>query len=99
MRTIEAAGALALALLTACASGMSSGTKSALVNVACNLDKAAAGPVLQVVADLGNTGAAVVTADQLLVHPQVVAACAKYGGTPGNATLAPATPATGKPIS
>jgi hypothetical protein len=61
--------------------------------VACDVDGAVVPLAQPVVATLGPAGATVASVDSLLVHPAVVAACQRLGGTP--AGVAPvATPVT-----
>jgi hypothetical protein len=55
--------------------------------VACNVDGAVVPVAQPVVATLGPSGTTVVGADSLLVHPAVVAACQRLGGTPAGVTL------------
>ncbi len=56
------------------------------LQVACNVDGTLVPVAQPVIATLGNTGAAVASTDQLLVHPAVVAACKALSGTPASAT-------------
>ena len=52
------------------------------LTVACNVDGVLVPVAQPVVASLGQPGATAATVDSLLVHPAVVAACQKLGGTP-----------------
>jgi hypothetical protein len=56
--------------------------------VACNVDGAVVPLAQPVVATLGANGATVAGVDSLLVHPVVVAACQRLGGTPVGVTPA-----------
>jgi hypothetical protein len=56
--------------------------------VACNVDGAVVPVAQPVVATLGASGATVAGMDSLLVHPVVVAACQRLGGTPAGVTPA-----------
>jgi hypothetical protein len=58
--------------------------------VACNVDGAVVPVAQPVVATLGSGGAIVAGVDSLLVHPAVVAACQRLGGTPAGVTPASA---------
>jgi hypothetical protein len=58
--------------------------------VACNVDGAVVPVAQPVVATLGPGGATVAGTDSLLVHPAVVAACQRLGGTPAGVTPASA---------
>ena len=58
--------------------------------VACTVDGAVVPVAQPVVATLGAGGANAAGADSLLVHPAVVAACARLGGTPAGVTPASA---------
>ena len=58
--------------------------------VACNVDGAVVPVAQPVVATLGPSGATVAGMDSLLVHPAVVAACQRLGGTPAGVTPASA---------
>jgi hypothetical protein len=58
--------------------------------VACNVDGAVVPVAQPVVATLGPNGATVASMDSLLVHPAVVAACQRLGGTPAGVTPASA---------
>lgn len=55
------------------------------LKVACDVDGTLVPIAQPIVASLGHAGAAVASAD-LLVHPEVVAACAALSGTPASAT-------------
>lgn len=55
------------------------------LTVACAVDGMLVPLASPVVASLGTGGAAVANADNLLVHPAVVAACKSIGGTPASA--------------
>ena len=56
-----------------------------VLKVACNVDGVVVPVAQQVVATLGHTGSDVANAD-LLIHPEVVAACKAISGTPVSAT-------------
>lgn len=68
--------------------------------VACNVDGVLVPVAQPVVATLGQAGAAVATAD-LLVHPEVVAACKAISGTPASVTPvgSPTTVSAGTPVT
>jgi hypothetical protein len=82
---------IALPLL-ACVAGCSNPTPTQLaqvqqvVNVVCNVDSVLVPIAQPVVATFGTSGAAVVSIDQLMVHPSVVAACQQLGGVPTQVT-------------
>jgi hypothetical protein len=56
--------------------------------VACDVDGAVVPVAQPVVATLGANGATVASVDSLLVHPSVVAACQRLGGSPAGVTPA-----------
>jgi len=93
---IGACGLPLVASLSAC--GSISPAQQAQVTqalaVACNVDGAVVPVAQPVVATLGPSGASVASVDSLLVHPAVVAACQRLGGTPAGVTPAsvPAAP-------
>ena len=78
----------AACLLVGCA--LTPAQRTAALQVGCDVDRVMQPLAAPVVASLGAAGASVATADALLVHPAVVAACAQLGGKPAVA----ATPAT-----
>ncbi|MBW4089876.1 MAG: lipoprotein [Proteobacteria bacterium] len=78
--------AVAVCLLAGC----SPAQKTAALRVGCSVDGVVQPLAASTVASLGTAGATAATADTLLVHPAVVAACAQIGGTP--AVVAAATP-------
>ena len=86
--------AAAACLLAGCtaAGGLTPQATMAL-QVACQVDGAVQPIAAGVVSGLSPAGASVASADSLMVHPAVVAACAKLGGTPvvGTPTGASAT--------
>ena len=89
---IGACGLPLVASLSAC--GNLSPAQQAQVTqalaVACNVDGAVVPVAQPVVATLGPNGATVAGMDSLLVHPAVVAACQRLGGTPAGVTPASA---------
>jgi hypothetical protein len=83
---------LLIASLSACDSlppDRQANLQQALV-VACNIDGAVMPLAQPMVATLGPGGASLAATDSLLVHPAVVAACLRVGGTPVGATPVPA---------
>lgn len=67
--------------------------KTAMLKIGCVVDGVVQPITAPLVASLGPGGASVASADTLLVHPTVVAACEDLGGTPAvMATPAPAIP-------
>jgi hypothetical protein len=83
-----------LVWLSAC-SGVSPDEQTRIIQavaVACNIDGAVVPLAQPVVATLGQGGAKAASVDNMLVHPAVVAACQKFGGTP--AAVTPANPPT-----
>jgi hypothetical protein len=58
------------------------------VVVACDVDGALVPIAQPVVATSGESGATVASVDSLLVHPVVVAACSRLGGTPAGVAVA-----------
>ena len=98
-----ACGLPLIAILSAC--GNMSPAQQAQVTqalaVACNVDGAVVPVAQPVVATLGPSGASVASVDSLLVHPAVVAACQRLGGTPAGVTpaSAPVSVPTASPAS
>ncbi len=87
-KLLLAAGAACL--LAGCS--LSPAQKTAALQVGCSVDGVVQPLAASVVASLGTAGATAATADTLLVHPAVVAACAQLGGTPAVVVVAPAAP-------
>ena len=80
---------------------MTPAQKTAVLKIGCAVDGVVQPIAAPLVASLGAGGATAASADTLLVHPTVVAACAALGGTPA-AVLTPApgsTPARAAPAS
>ena len=91
-RFLIAAGAACL--LAGCtAAGALTPQATVALQVACQVDGAVQPIAAGVVSGLSPAGATIASADSLMVHPAVVAACAKIGGTPvvGTPTGASAT--------
>ncbi len=80
----------AVCLLTGCA--MSSTQKTAALQVGCAVDGVVQPWAAPVIGSLGAAGTSVATADSLLVHPVVAAACAQLGGKLGVVAVPPAAP-------
>ena len=79
--TFMAAVAVAALALGGCANGKLTPQAVVALQVACQVDGSVQPIAAGVVSGLGATGATVATADTALVHPAIVAACAKLGGT------------------
>jgi hypothetical protein len=77
-QTLLAAGAACL--LAGCS--MSPAQKAAAIKIGCAVDGAVQPIALPMVASLGAGGASTASADALLLHPAIVAACSALGGTP-----------------
>ena len=80
-RFLIAAGAASLLAGCTAAGGLTPQATVAL-QVACQVDGAVQPIAAGVVSGLSPAGATVASADSLMVHPAIVAACAKLGGTP-----------------
>ena len=80
-RFLIAAGAACLLAGCTAAGGLTPQATVAL-QVACQVDGAVQPIAAGVVSGLSPAGATVASADSLMVHPAIVAACAKLGGTP-----------------
>ncbi len=80
----------AACLLAGCA--LSPAQKTVALQVGCAVDGVVQPLALPVVASLGAAGTSVATADALLVHPAVVAACAQLGGKPAVVAASAAAP-------
>lgn len=70
----------AACLVTGCS--MTPAQKTAVLKIGCAVDGVVQPIAAPLVASLGAGGASVASADVLLVHPAVVAACTALGGTP-----------------
>ncbi len=91
--------ALALGVLLSACSNLTTAQQAKIkevLQVACNIDGVVVPVAQPIVTTLGPPGAAVASAD-LLVHPEVVAACQALSGTPVSATpVGPAVTVTGE---
>lgn len=79
--------AVLLVYLTAC-SNLTADQQAKIqevLKVACNVDGAVVPVAQPIVATLGQSGSAATSTD-LLVHPEVVAACSALNGTPASVT-------------
>lgn len=81
----------AACLLAGCT--LSPTQKTAALQVGCAVDGVVQPLAAPVVASLGAAGTSLATADALLVHPAVVAACAQLGGKPAVVAASAAAPA------
>ncbi len=90
------AGLCVAAALPGCTStGGLTPQATAALQIACQVDGALQPIAAGVVSNLGVAGASAAASDNLLVHPAVVSACAKLGGTPALVTAGTVPGATG----
>ena len=81
-----------LAMVTICFTAgcaITPAQKTAALKIGCAVDGVVQPLAAPLVASIGPAGTSVASADTVLVHPAVMAACAALGGTPA-AVVAPA---------